>query len=106
MYKRICTPIVSYKNDTLNNCVKILDISVLNSHNISINLYHAENEKESMIFDYKGQAIGFILKICSMNRYTPKILSKDFGVIWYSIQWIDIEKYNVKMYGLKREEKN
>ena len=105
MYKRICTPIVSYKNDTKNNCVKILDLSVINSDNITINLYHAENEKDCMMFDYKGEAIGFILKICSMRGYTPKILRKDFGVTWYDIQWVDIDNYKIKMYG-KREEKN
>ena len=99
MYKRICTPIVSFKTDKRNHCVNILDVSVINSRNIIVHLYHAENERDCMQFDYKSQAIGFINKICSMNGYTPKIVAKDHGAIWYNIQWVDLDNYQVNMFA-------
>lgn len=102
MYKRVCKPIVTFKYDEYG--IKILDISVLPTNDISVNLYHAESEKDSMMFDDRTSSIGFILHICYDNGYRPKILFKNKNLTWYIIQWVNIDEYNVTNYGLRKEE--
>ena len=103
-YKRICTPLVSYKNDDRIG-IKLYDISVVNRKGISINLYHSISDEDCMTFEDKDEAIPFINQVLKNHDYRAKITVAEFTkhdrTFWYNIQWIDLDNYNVRFYGIK-----
>lgn len=91
MYYKVCKPFIFYKNDTKNNTINVLKVYALNSHRQSVKIYEAENEKDCMMFDNKEQIVGFVVKLCNLNDYSPKVVSKTNNKLWYNIRWILVE---------------
>lgn len=104
MYKRICTPIVMYKEDNNRNRIEIYHISILTSENHRITLYHS-NPSNCMIVGNFEEGISFVNGLLKINGFRSKIVSRDWYKDWYNIVWVDSVNHCEKRFGKTRKEK-